>query len=99
LGDAWTSPNPLIRGFAGYIYARSDRREEAERLAAASNFANEQALTFAGLGDKDRTLAALDRMAVLGAQRVGIFLNYPEMALLRDDPRLKAFRKKVGLPD
>lgn len=97
--DGWNSSNPLIRGFTGYIYARSGRRDEAEKLVAASNYANEQALIFAGLGDMERTLGALDRMASLGAQRVGVFLNYPELALLRDDPRLKVFRKRVGLPE
>jgi TolB-like protein len=93
------SRNPETRGFLGYAYARSGRREEAEKMAAASQYANEQALIFAGLGDKDRTLEALDRMAVLGAQRIGLYLNYPELALLRGDPRLKTFRKKVGLPE
>jgi hypothetical protein len=29
---------------------------------------------------------------------IGQYLNFPEMALLRGDPRLKAVRKKVGLP-
>jgi hypothetical protein len=67
-------------------------------MAAASDYANEQALIYAGLGDRDRTLEALERMAVVGAQRIGQYLNYPEMALLLSDPRLKVFRKKVGLP-
>lgn len=67
-------------------------------MAAASNYPNEQALIFAGLGDKDWTFAALERMTTLGAQRVGRYINYPEMALVGDDPRLKGFRKSVGLP-
>ena len=90
--------SPQTRGFLGHAYARSGHREEAEKMAAASRYANEQALIFAGLGDKDRTFEALDRMAVLGPQRVGLYLNSPELALLRDDPRLKEFRRKVGLP-
>lgn len=90
--------NPQTRGFLGYIYARSGRREEAEKMAAASDKANEQALIFAGLGDKDRTFEALDRMAPLGAQRIGVYLSFPELDLLRGDPRLAALRKKVGLP-
>jgi len=90
--------NPQTRGFLGYIYARSGRREEAEKMAAATDKANEQALIFAGLGDKDRTFEALDRMAALGAQRIGVCLGFPELALLRDDPRMAALRKKVGLP-
>ena len=93
-----SSPNPLMRGFVGYIYARSGRNEEAEKMAAASEYPNEQALIFAGLRDKDRALEALIRMASVGPQRIGQFLSYPELAILRDDPRLKAFRRKIGLP-
>ena len=91
--------NPARRGFLGYAYARAGRRDEAEEMAAASGYANEKVLIFAGLGDKERTFEALDRMSSLGPQRTGIYLNLPELALLKDDPRLKAFRKKVGLPD
>ena len=60
-----------IRGYLGYAYGRAGRREEAEKLAAAVS-ANpfQQALTFAGLGDKDRTLEALERMAPLGPVRL-----------------------------
>lgn len=97
--DSGLSTNPQARGFLGYVYARSGRREEAEKMATASNFPNEKALIFAGLGDKDRTLEALNEMAVVGAQRLGVYLSYPELALLRGDPRLKPFRKKVGLPE
>jgi adenylate cyclase len=87
-------------GFLGYAYARAGRREDAEKLAAtltASPF--HQAITFAGLGDKERTLEALDRMTALGALRLGRTLYYPELALVRGDPRLKVLRKKVGLPE
>ncbi len=87
------------RGLLGYAYARSGHSEEAEKMLTVSDHPNEQALIFAGLGDKDRTLEALERMTVLGPQRVGMYLNSPELALLRGDPRLKAFHKKVGLPE
>ncbi|HEY2932879.1 MAG TPA: tetratricopeptide repeat protein [Acidobacteriota bacterium] len=97
--DPHVPRNPQGRGFLGYVYARSGRREEAEKMAAASNYPNEQALIFAGLGDKERTLEAVDRMTALGPQRVGLYLNYPELALLRGDPRVKTFRKKIGLPE
>jgi tetratricopeptide (TPR) repeat protein len=86
--------------YLGYAYGRAGRREDAEKLAAAAApNAFTQALTFAGLGDKDRTLEALDRLASLGAVRVGRALNSPEFALLRGDPRVKTLRKKVSLPD
>ncbi|HYL37984.1 MAG TPA: tetratricopeptide repeat protein [Bryobacteraceae bacterium] len=86
--------------YLGYAYGRAGRRQQAEKLAAlvAPN-AFSQALIFAGVGDKDRTLEALDRVASLGAVRIGRALNDPEFAFLRGDPRLAALRKKVGLPD
>ena len=87
-------------GLLGYAYARSGNTDLAAKLAAAHpDWANTQALIFAGLGDKDRTFAALDRLSVVGAQRIGMYLNYPELALLHADPRVKALRKKVGLPE
>jgi hypothetical protein len=68
-------------------------------MANAAEYPNEQALIFAGLGDKERTVAALDRMAARGAQRVGEYLNLPELSLLRGNPQAKALRKKIGLPE
>jgi hypothetical protein len=85
--------------YLGYAYGRAGRREEAEKLAAAvAPNAFSQALIYAGLGDKDRTLEALNRVASLGAARIGRALNSPEFAFLRGDPRVDALRKKVGLP-
>ena len=88
------------RGYLGYAYARAGRVEEAQQLLAklAPNPFNE-ALVYAGLGDKQRTLEALDRMAVLGPVRVGRELAFPEFAFVRDGPRFNALRKRVGLPN
>ena len=91
--------NPQARGFLGVAYVRAGRREEAERMVAATTFPNEQALIYAALGDKDRVFEALGRMTTLGPQRAGLYLNFPEFEFLRDDPRLTAFRKKLGLPN
>jgi len=88
------------RGYLGYAYARAGRRDEAEKLAIeiAPNPFNE-ALIFGGLGDKERTVEALNRMATLGPLRVGRALNFPEFAFVRGDTRIKTLRKKVGLPE
>jgi tetratricopeptide (TPR) repeat protein len=85
--------------YLGYAYGRAGRRAEAENLAAVSPGALQQVLIFAGLGDKDRTIGALDRMTELGPVRVGRTLTFPELNLIRGDPRLNSLRKKVGLPE
>jgi hypothetical protein len=66
---------------------------------ALAPFAIQQALIFAGLGDRERTLDALDRATVLGPVRIGRALANPEFALIRGDPRANALRKRVGLPE
>src|SRR5262245_23295947 len=91
--------SPDIKGFLGYAYGRAGRRDEAEKLATADQRPYTQALTFAGLGDKQRTLDALERMATLGPVRLGRDLTYPEFDLVRGDPRLKALRMRLGLPE
>jgi TolB-like protein len=94
------NPDPLDpAGLLGHALGRGGRREEAEKLAAGTTNPFMQALIFAGLGDKERTLEALDRMTALGPVRLGRDLNFPELDLIRGDPRVKALRKKVGLPE
>jgi len=92
--------NLVSSRYLGYAYGRAGRRADAERIAASvAPNAYSQALVYAGLGDKDRTFEALDRVAELGAVRIGRALNDPEFALLRGDPRAKALQKRVGMPD
>ena len=86
--------------YFGNALGRAGRRQEAEKLAATvATHPFQQALIYAGLGDKDRTFEALDRMTAQGPVRIGRALMLPELALLRGDPRVKALRKKVGLPE
>ena len=92
--------NPQTLGFLGYALARAGQRDEAQRMVADPKGPNEEALIYAGLGDKDRAIDALERMAARGAQRAGQYLYSPELsAVLAGDPRLPALRKKIGLPD
>jgi TolB-like protein/Flp pilus assembly protein TadD len=90
-----------IRGYLGYAYARAGRRGDAEKLAAEMPPLNpfNAAVIFAGLGDKDRCLEALDRGATAGPYRIAWVLAFPEYRVLRGDPRVKDLRKKVGLPE
>jgi len=93
-------------GYPANAYARAGRRAEAEKLMTEApalypdhSGALQFALAFAGFGDKDRTLERLERLARVGPVRIGYTLNSPEFAFLRGDPRAKALRKKLGLPE
>ena len=87
-------------GSLGVAYAKAGRREDAERVAAIVPPPLTKATIFAALGDKDRAFEALDRAVPLGPVRMGRdVLISPKFALLRGDPRLKALRRKVGLPE
>jgi TolB-like protein/DNA-binding winged helix-turn-helix (wHTH) protein len=86
-------------GFLGYAYAKAGRRAEAEQVAAQyPDWPWVQALVYGGLGDKDRAFEGLEKMAAINDPRVAIYLSYPELALLRGDPRLRELRRKLGLP-
>jgi tetratricopeptide (TPR) repeat protein len=87
-------------GRLGLAYALAGRREDAERVVRMQGqHPISQAGIFVAQGDKDRAFEALDRAIPLGPVRVGRDLTYPEFAALRGDPRLKALRKKLGLPE
>lgn len=93
-------------GYLTYAYAKAGRRDEAEALMATAptRYPNRKgpfqyALVFAGFEDKDRTVEQLQRMSDIGPVRMGFTLNAPEFAFLQGDPRLKALRKQVGLPE
>jgi hypothetical protein len=51
------------------------------------------------MNDKDRTIDQLEQLAGVGPVRIGFMLTEPEFALLHANPRVKALRKKVGLPE
>jgi tetratricopeptide (TPR) repeat protein len=91
-------PQPHYRSHA---LMRLGRREEVEQLAAAAARAGRpyhETVIYAALGDLDRAFEALDRAAAAEPQRIPIALTYPELAALRGDPRLAAFRHRFGLP-
>jgi serine/threonine-protein kinase len=83
----------------GVAYARTGRRDDAERIARIQRNPIAQAEIFVALGDEDRAFEALERAIPLGPVRIGRDLTYPGFAPLRGDPRLKALRKKIGLPE
>jgi serine/threonine-protein kinase len=82
----------------GVAYARAGRREDAERIAAGVPRPSNKAPIFAALGDRDRTLGALEQMVQMGPTRLGRDLIAPEYRFLQNDPRLNALRRRTGLP-
>jgi TolB-like protein/predicted Ser/Thr protein kinase len=86
-------------GWLGYAYATSGRRAEAEAILKRNGaLPHRQALIYAGLGDTDRAFESVERLSLLNARRAGSYLTYPELALLRGDPRVAALRERLGLP-
>jgi TolB-like protein/Tfp pilus assembly protein PilF len=82
----------------GVAYARANRRDDAERVAAAVPRPLEKVSIYSALRDKERTIAALEDAAPLGPVRIGRVLASEEVAFIHDDPRVKALRQQVGLP-
>jgi len=92
-------------GYLAYVYAKSGRRAEAEKLIAEAPIrypdrrgAHQFALVYAGFGDREHTIERLESLARVGPVRLGFTLNSPEFAFVRGDPRVKALREKRGTP-
>src|SRR5262249_47895069 len=96
-----TARRHTTRRYLGYAYARSRRREDAERLVAIPDPAQlrQQLQIFAGLGDAERTLDAMSKMAAEHDPAVSLHTVFPDVAFLRGHPRYKEFRHKLNLPE
>jgi len=87
-------------GFIAHAYVGLGRRSEVERMLVANKgYAYREALINTALGSRDAAFEALDRLAKLEPQRVPLTTVEPELAALRDDPRLKALRRQFNLPE
>jgi serine/threonine protein kinase/tetratricopeptide (TPR) repeat protein len=82
-----------------HAYVRAGRRADTERLVEAHRTEHpyRQAIIYSALGDKDGTFEALARAAEILPHRTALLLVLPEMALLRDDPRLETVRTALDL--
>ncbi len=82
-----------------HAYVRLGRRQEAEKLAAEhGGYPYRLAIISAVLGDTARAVEAIERTAVSEPHRIGRLLIDPELAALRDHPRVIALRKAFDLP-
>jgi TolB-like protein/Tfp pilus assembly protein PilF len=84
--------------FRGYSYAVVGRRADAEAAAARrKDFPGALVLIHAGLANTDEAFEALERFAAEKDPRVGSYLTYPELSVLRTHPRMPALRRRLGL--
>ena len=97
-GRGYWKDQPGGQPWLAAAYVRAGRRAEVERMAESRVEPYRLALIHAALGNKDLTFDALSRAAETVPHRVAELLAYPEMRLLRGDPRLAALRKMLRLP-
>jgi TolB-like protein/DNA-binding winged helix-turn-helix (wHTH) protein/Flp pilus assembly protein TadD len=85
--------------YLGYAYAMMGRRNDAEALAAEPDPAapRHQLVIYTALGDHERAFVALHAMVQANDWAVDVYPGDPELAPLRNDPRMKEFRHQRGL--
>jgi tetratricopeptide (TPR) repeat protein len=82
--------------YRAYVLAVLGRDEEAKALLAQNSRVDARhLLVYAGLGDRERAFDALRRAAALDPWRAVTWMQRPEMALLRGDPRYDEIRTQL----
>ena len=95
----------LLHGQMGYCYARSGRKDEAQRELASLGIRSEGnsvspvsfASIYAGLDDKGNTLDYLEQAVTLRDTSLPLQLLGCEFDFVRSDPRFVALQQKIGL--
>jgi tetratricopeptide (TPR) repeat protein len=94
-----------IAGLA-HTYATSGRKTEARKILAELQTlsehsyvpATDMALVYAGLGDKDKAFAWLDKAYAEHSFALSNLKVEPRFDLLRSDPRFADLLRRIGLP-
>jgi len=82
--------------YRAHVLAVLGRHEEAEALLAQHPRVDvRHMLVYGGLGDRERAFDALRKAAALDPWRAVTWMQRPEMALLRDDPRYDEIRRQL----
>jgi serine/threonine-protein kinase len=98
LGRGYWKDMPGGQPWVALTFVKGGRRDEVERWAEVHKEPYRLALIHAALGNKNRVFEELDKAATASPHRVVPLLVYPEMQLLRGDPRLAELRKRLRLP-
>jgi adenylate cyclase len=82
-----------------HAYVRLGKRAEAEKLAAEhGRYSYRMVIIATAMGDTPRAIEALERTMLSEPHRVPRLLVDPELAALRDHPRVVALRRELNLP-
>ena len=90
--------------YLGYSLAKAGRRNEAEailkKLATSKEYVSpaELAVLYLGMGDKEKSLSALERAYATHDLQMGYLGVDPHYDPLRSEPRFQELIRKVGLP-
>jgi TolB-like protein/tetratricopeptide (TPR) repeat protein len=85
--------------YRAHVLALLGRRAEAEALLAQHpRVDTRHMLVYGGLGDRERAFDALRKAAVLDPWRTVTWMQRPELALLRGDPRYAQIRTQLLQP-
>ncbi|HEY3204735.1 MAG TPA: protein kinase [Thermoanaerobaculia bacterium] len=102
---ALTGRTPSVIAYLGNVRARSGERQEALRLleeletiSKQKEVSAELAILYAGLGDRDRAFACLEKAYAERSGAVPGLKVYPEFEPLRSDPRFADLLRRLGLP-
>ena len=99
--------NQLMLFVAGYAYAKSGRRQEAEEIVKRFREIEKTqyvsscfiASIYGALGEKDKAFAELEKALQNRDWELSRLKVAPSWEPLRDDPRYKDLLKRMGLPE
>jgi serine/threonine-protein kinase len=85
--------------WAAQTYVMTDRRADAEKLAAESaGYPYRLAVISGALGNTERAIEALERASLVEPHRIGRLLIEPELASIREHLRVVKIRHAFNLP-
>jgi TolB-like protein/Tfp pilus assembly protein PilF len=90
----------------GYVYGQTNRRNEAlslikeleEKYSRGEANGHHIAAVFAGLGDKEKTFAWLEKDFQNRRSTLVAWMDYTTFDPVRDDPRMADLRRRMNLP-